>query len=278
MKQDSKKLPEKLKQAIHVAKISRLTCDAPPENVSDNIVVEKPVTIMIDKVGSFTIMCTPSDIEALAVGFVYSEGIIDSIDDIVAVSMKEQLPDIVGIQVHNPTQITIKRNMIIASSCGMCGTRNIEKMLSDMSACSQSLEVSSNLLIELTERLRSMQHIFQITGGSHAAGIFNDSGKIIAFAEDLGRHSAFDKAIGKCLIAKQPTKGSGVVLSGRISLEMVTKAARAGIELIAAVSAPSSFAIEAANKWNITLCGFIRPGRTNVYTHPKRIHNLKAAN
>ncbi|NIA16935.1 MAG: hypothetical protein GWO86_01175, partial [Planctomycetes bacterium] len=220
MKQ-SGEIPDNLKQTIHSTRISRLGCDGSAENISDDVVVEQPVTIMIDKVGSFTIMATPSDIEALAVGFVYSEGIIDSIDDVVAVSTKPRLPNVVGIAVHNPARISIQRNMIVASSCGMCGTRNIDKMLSDMPLCEQSLEISSNLLIEITGQLRSMQQIFQLTGGSHAAGIFTSSGKIISFAEDLGRHSTLDKTIGKCLLDGLPMKGCGVVLSGRVSLEMV---------------------------------------------------------
>lgn len=271
MKQDSRKLPGQLKQAIRVAEISRLSCNGSAENVPDDVVVEQPVTIMIDKVGSFTIMCTPLDIEALAVGFVYSEGMIDSIDDVIAVSTKPQLPNVVEIRIENSSQTAIKRNLIIAGSCGMCGTRNIEKMLSDMPVCEKSLAVSSNLLNEIAEQLRSMQQVFQLTGGSHAAGIFASSGEISSFAEDLGRHSAFDKAIGKCLINRQSMKGCGVALSGRVSLEMVTKAARAGIEMIVAVSAASSFAIDAAVQLNITLCGFVRPGRANVYTHPERI-------
>ncbi|MFA6426449.1 MAG: formate dehydrogenase accessory sulfurtransferase FdhD [Phycisphaerae bacterium] len=273
MKQNSGEISDALKQAVCSVEMSRLISDAAFEKISDYVIVEKAITIMIDKVGSFTVMATPSDIEALAVGFVYSEGIIDSMDDVIAISIKPQMPNVVGIQVHDPTQITIRRNMIIASSCGMCGTRNIEKMLSDMPVCGQSLEVSSSLLIECTKHLRSMQQMFQMTGGSHAAGIFDSSGKIVAFAEDLGRHSALDKAIGKCLIGRLPIKGCAAVLSGRISLEMVVKVARAGLELIAAVSAPSSFAIEAADRWNITLCGFVRPGKINVYTHPKRICN-----
>jgi FdhD protein len=277
MKQNSE-IPDSLKQAVRSAEIFRISSEGLTEKLADHVVIEQAVTIMIDKVGSFTIMATPSDIKALAVGFVYSEGMIDSIDDIVAVSTKPQLPNVVGIAVHDPTRISIQRNMIVASSCGMCGTRNIDKMLSEMPVCGLSLEVSSNLLIEVAERLRSMQQIFQMTGGSHAAGIFTSSGEIISFAEDLGRHSALDKAIGKCLLGRLPMKGCAVALSGRVSLEMVTKAARAGIELIAAVSAPSSFAIEAAERWNITLCGFVRPGKTNVYTHPKRIRNLQKDN
>ena len=161
--------------------------------------------------------------------------------------------------------------MIVASSCGLCGTRNIDKMLAEIQPCENTLVINRVLLIEVSERLKSMQQIFQVTGGTHAAGMFDSSGKIFSLAEDIGRHSAFDKAIGKCLLNRLSMKGFGVMLSGRVSLEMVTKAARAGIELIAAVSAPTSLAVEAAEKWNITLCGFLRPDKMNVYTNPKRI-------
>ena len=264
-----------LDQAVCSTELFRISSAGLSEKLSDKVVAEQAITIMIDKVGSFTIMATPADIEALAVGFVYFEGLIASMDDVIAVSTNPHLPNVVGITVQDPTQIAIGRNMIMASSCGMCGTRNIEKMLSDIPACDQSLEVSSNILIEVAEQLHSMQKVFQLTGGSHAAGIFDFLGKITTFAEDIGRHTALDKAIGKCLIAGQSLKGCGVVLSGRASLEMVAKAARAGIELVSAVSAASSFAVEAAERWNITLCGFVRPDKINVYTHPQRICNLE---
>jgi FdhD protein len=250
--------------------VCRIVPGQKPETVTDAVVAEQAVTVMIDTVGSFTIMATPCDIEALAVGFVYSEGIINGIEDCLSVSKNETLSNVVGIVVQDPTQIA-KRNLIVASSCGMCGVRNIEKMLAQMSPCRNTLSVSPDHLIAMTEKLRSQQQLFQATGGAHAAGIFDAAGEIIAFAEDIGRHSAFDKAIGKCLMSKQKMHGCGVVLSGRVSLEMVTKAARAGIELIAAVSAPSSYAVEAAQKWNITLCGFVRPRRMNVYSDYGRI-------
>ena len=254
--------------------ICRIKRGQEPVITNDSVVTEKVVTVMIDKVGSFTIMATPSDVEALAVGFIYSEGIIDSFQDCLAVSQNEKLPNVVGIKVQNPTQIT-KRNMIVASSCGMCGVRNIEKMLADIPRCKKTLTITTNELIKISETMRSKQTLFETTGGAHAAGIFNTAGNIIAFAEDIGRHSAFDKAIGKCLMAGLETKGRGAVLSGRVSLEMVTKAARAGIELIEAVSAPSSFAVEAAQLWNITVCGFVRTGRMNIYTHPERITDVQ---
>ena len=264
-------IPDNLKQAVCSKQIFRFDSIAMTGQMPDNVVIEQPIAIMIDKVGSFTIMATPSDIEALAVGFVYSEGLIDGIDDVIEVSIKPELPNVVGVQVHDPTQISVRRNMIVASSCGMCGTRNIDKMLSEIPACEQSLEINANLLVEAGEKLKSMQQAFKVTGGTHAAGIFDSSGKIFAFAEDIGRHSALDKAIGKCLLGGLPMKCCAVALSGRVSLEMVTKSARAGIELIAAVSAPTSLAIEAAERWNITLCGFVRSNKLNVYTHPKRV-------
>lgn len=264
-------IPESIKQAVRSADVFRISSEGLAEKSPDSVIIEQPITVMIDTVGSFTIMATPSDIEALAVGFVFSEGLIDGIEDVVEVSTKPNLPNVVGIAVHDPTRISIQRNMIIASSCGMCGKRNIEKTLSKIPACGLSLRLGCELLMEITERLRAKQQLFNITGASHAAGIFDSTGMIISFSEDLGRHSALDKAIGKCLLDKIPTKGCGVALSGRVSLEMVTKAAGAGIELIVAVSAPSSFAIDAANRWNITLCGFVRQHRGNVYTHPERI-------
>jgi FdhD protein len=259
-----------LQQALTPVEICRYQTGQPPEITGDRVITEQAVTVMIDKVGSFTIMATPSDMEALAVGFVYSEGIIDSFKDCLAISRNKKLPCVIGIEVQNPTQIN-KRNMIVASSCGMYGVRNIEKMMADIPECTHTLSVSADEVIEISETMCLRQTLFEATGSAHAAGIFDAAGNIIAFGEDIGRHSAFDKAIGKCLMAGLKTKGTGVVLSGRISLEMITKAARAGIEIVAAVSAPSSFAIKAAKEWNITLCGFVRAERMNVYNGFQRI-------
>jgi FdhD protein len=272
--EEEKQRKTESQQAWTPVEICRMTAGQKPEIKDDCVVTEQAVTVMIDKVGSFTIMATPSDMEALAVGFIYSEGLIDSFQNCLAVSQDEKLPNVVGIEIQNPTQIT-KRNMIVASSCGMCGVRNIEKLLANIPECETTLSVSADELFRISAAMRSRQTLFEKTGGAHAAAIFDTAGSIMAFAEDIGRHSAFDKVIGKCLMAGLETKGCGVALSGRISLEMVTKAARAGIELIAAVSAPSSFAIEAAQRWNITLCGFVRSGRMNVYTYQQRIDDAR---
>lgn len=268
--------PDPSGRAVRSVEVCQLFGDPQksPQRFSDRIIAEQAVTVMVDQVGSFTIMCTPVDLKALALGFIFAEGMIDDLDDVTDLIINPATPDVVGVRIQDPSRIATGRNLVIASSCGMCGVRNLEKLLADMPVCGESLKIPSPLLFKLTEQLRVGQQIFQATGSAHAAAIFDAAGGIIAFAEDIGRHAALDKAIGKCLLARQPTKGCGVVLSGRLSLEMVTKSARAGIEIIAAVSAPSSFAVEAAQQWNITLCGFVRLERANVYTHSQRITDL----
>ena len=260
-----------VQRATDRVNIRRIHQASHAETVADHVIVEEPLTIMIHKVGSFTVMCTPSDVEALAVGFIYSEGMIRSADEITAIAAKDDLPNVIGIEIQQPAQLGIARNLVVASSCGMCGVRNIQKMLSDVPPCQHTLEVPETLLLETTERLRPMQTTFALTGSSHAAALFDRDGTVLAFAEDIGRHNALDKAIGKCLLTRRATRGCGVVLSGRVSLEMIAKAARAAIELVVAVSGVSSYAIAAAQRWNITLCGFVRNGRINIYTDPTRI-------
>ena len=266
-----KPIHHEMLRVAHSVDIFRVRGPACAERVADRVIVEEPVTIMVDRVGSFTVMCTPCDMEALAVGFLYSEGMIRSADDVLAIHAKGDLPNLIGIEIREPAQFGVARNLVVASSCGMCGVRNLQKMLADVPACPHSLQVSQQLLLDVTEKLRPRQTIFALTGSSHAAALFDRDGTILAFAEDIGRHNALDKVIGKCLLARQVTRGCGVVLSGRVSLEMIAKAARAGVELVVAVSGVSSHAIAAAQRWNITLCGFVRNGRINIYTDPTRI-------
>ncbi len=262
---------DSLAQAVRTTPISRIRRTSAREELADEVIVEEAVTIMVDRVGSFTVMCTPADLEALAVGFIHSEGMIHDADEVTALRTKENLPNVIGVEIQQPSQLGVQRNLVVASSCGMCGVRNIRNMLAALPACGDSLKIDGQLLFTVAEKLRSMQRLFSVTGAAHAAGLFTADGTIVAFAEDIGRHNALDKAIGKCLLNADSPKGCGGVLSGRVSLEMVTKAARAGIELLVAVSGVSSYAITAAERWNITICGFLREGRCNIYTHPSRI-------
>lgn len=242
------------------------------EWTSGEVIVERAATVMIDPVGEFTFMCTPTDIDALAVGFAHTEGIINSMDDVVAIRRDDLQPEFVGIQVDDPSCAVARRNMIVASSCGLCGVRTIEKTLRESVPVGFGLSISNELLLQMPDRLSDAQRIYPTTRAAHAAGIFSDRGELIAFAEDIGRHNALDKAIGKCLLNGLSPRGLGVVLSSRASFEMVSKAVRAGIEIVLASAAASALAIQAAHQWNMTLCGPIRNDYAFVHTHPQRIN------
>jgi FdhD protein len=166
------------------------------------------------------------------------------------------------------------RNLIVTSSCGLCGIRNIDRLMSGQLASRDSLRVPASLLVAVADRMQARQRLFARTGATHAAAIFTADGELLAFGEDIGRHNALDKAIGECLLQGLSLGSRGVMLSGRVSLELVAKAANAGIEIVAAVSAPSSLAIDVAQRGNITLCSFVRGNRATVYTRPHRIEEL----
>ncbi len=270
--------PEVLPQeATRAVQPLRFQADgAPPVLAQDYVVVEDILVLDIEDVGSYTLLCTPYDTRALAVGFAFSEGIISRIDDINVLYYCEDTPGVIRMAVVDPARAQgPERSLIVTSSCGMCGSREaVDRFLSETSAVGQSLSVTAPLLLSTVDDMRAQQRLFSQTGGTHAAAIFSGEGEIISFSEDIGRHNALDKAIGKCLLAGIPTAGCGVVLSGRVSFELVAKSARAGLELIAAVSAPSSLAIDAAQRSNITLCGFVRDDRATAYTHPERIQGL----
>jgi len=265
---------EPTRQAAACVNVRRLPSGAAEP---DEVATERAITLMIDQVGSFTVMCTPTQIEALAAGFLFSEGLIECAEDIASIAVGQANPDAVAIQLSDPAPAGVQRNLIVASSCGLCGSRNIAKLMASTPGVGRSLAISERCGQELTARLRETQTVFAATGGAHAAAVFNAEGEFLASAEDIGRHNALDKAIGACLLAGRDTVGCGVVLSGRVSFELVAKAARAGIEIILAVSGPTSLAVEAANHWNITLCGFVRGERMNVYAHPARIEELARA-
>jgi FdhD protein len=243
----------------------------PTERIYGRVVAEQAVTIRVKGVGEFTLLCTPLDLEALAAGFAHSEGMIESANDILRISRDERQPDLVELEVANPDGIAGRRNMLVSSSCGLCGVRLIERTLWNTPPVPKSLRLSAELLIRMPDRLVDEQRIYRQTRGAHAAGIFDDRGDFLAFAEDIGRHNALDKVIGKCLLGRRPPRGLGVVLTSRASFEMVAKAGRAGLELIAAVSAPSSLAVETARTLNITLCGSVQRGKADLFTHPRRV-------
>jgi FdhD protein len=239
-----------------------------------DVAVEAPLTIDIGDLDSFTLLCTPNgDEEAMAVGFLFSEAVIDGMDDIESMRPCEDDPGVMRVRLSptSPRGHGQGRNLLIVSSCGMCGSESIEDKVAQMPRVGDTLKVPVQNLWSAQRSLRRRQRLFERCGGTHAAGIFDAEGHIVSFAEDIGRHNALDKAIGQCLIDGRSPAGLGAALSGRVSLEMVGKAARAGIELIAAVSAPTSLALDAAEHCGITLCAFVRETRATVFAGPPRV-------
>jgi len=239
------------------------------ETEATEVAVEELLTLLIADVGSFPLLCTPCDLPALAVGFAFSEGLIESADDVRQFTYR---PDeqVATLQLDAPPA-RAARSLIVSSSCGLCGRLDARRLLEHSRSCADTLRLPATALRAAVERMSNRQRWFPRTGATHAAAIFDGHGELLALAEDIGRHNALDKVIGMCLLARRSPRGCGVALSGRVSLDLVAKAVRAGLELIAAVSAPTSAAIQLAAKHGLTLCAFVRGHRATVYTHEHRI-------
>ncbi len=240
---------------------------------SVGVVVEAPLTIDVEGIENYTLLCTPTHTKELAAGFLLTEGIIEGVSQIVHLDHCDDAHDTLRVRLTDaiPKIGDPGRNLLIVSSCGACGSEDLETRIQALPQVKNTLRVSLEVLRTAREGLRKSQTLFERCGGTHAAGIFDASGSIIASAEDAGRHNALDKAIGMCLLAGIPTEGTAAALSGRVSLEMASKCARAGIEVISAISAPTTLAIDVAEQCGITLCAFVRQTRATVFTHPRRI-------
>ncbi|UCC79690.1 MAG: formate dehydrogenase accessory sulfurtransferase FdhD [Candidatus Zixiibacteriota bacterium] len=267
---------EKHPEAVKYVRADRISTGDKKKKVEEEevcVIEEAPLTIEVEGVDSYTLLSAPLNKRALALGFLFGEGIIERMEDIA--SLNECEDDSNTIRVHLKDDISRSagsgRNLMIVSSCGACGSENLRERIEALPKSGDSLMINTGMLPSVYSKMREKQTLFKKCGGTHAAALFDDGGEIISCAEDTGRHNALDKAIGKCLLNGISTAGLGVALTSRLSLEMVSRCARAGIELIAAVSAPTSLAIEVAHKCNITLCAFVRETRATVFTHPKRV-------
>jgi FdhD protein len=250
----------------------------------DVVVVEEPLEIRIAQAGetgpgtsmSITMRTPGQDIE-LAIGFLHGEGIIRSREDVADSRICGPVGNVVRIQLaegaaHDPDRL--QRNFYTTSSCGVCGNASlaaVERMLRSPSV-DASLTVSAALIESLSERARAGQDVFRETGGLHASCLFNATGKLLDVHEDVGRHNALDKLVGARLLAGElPLSSCVLFLSGRASFELLQKAAAAGIPVVAAVGAPSSLAIDLAQRTGILLVGFLRGHSFNVYAHRERL-------
>lgn len=267
---------DKHRDALRIVRADRLSTGDDSEGITEEkvcVIEEAPVTIDVEGVENYTILCTPTDRKALAVGFLFSEGVLQKMSDIEILKECDDDPNTIRVRLTGkvPRIGDPGRNLLIVSSCGACGSENLKEQIDALPRAGNGLRIRAAALHSIYGDLRKRQSLFEACGATHAAAVFDKSGKIVSFAEDVGRHNALDKAIGKCLMAGVRTEGRAVAVTSRLSLEMVGKCARAGIELIAAVSAPTSLAIEVAGRCNITLCAFVREKRATVFTHPQRV-------
>lgn len=250
---------------------------------ADTLVVEEPLEIRLDSVPLTVTMRTPgSDIE-LAQGFLLTEGIIGGRDDIATIRYCPG--DVDGENTYNVLEVTLRdgvpppstditRNFYTTSSCGVCGKTSLEavRLISRHSPGDDPTTVSVQTLTSLPSQLRSAQKVFATTGGLHGAALFSADGTMLAVREDIGRHNAVDKVIGWALESGRiPLAGTVLLVSGRASFELTQKAVMAGIPILAAVSAPSSLAVDLAVQSGLTLVAFLRGDSMNVYSRTDRV-------
>lgn len=254
----------------HVEKDDRVAVEAPLEYM-----LHHPV-FGVESVSFGTTMRTPGDDEYLAAGLLYGEGIVNAAADIDAIESSTRRPNVVNVRLHAQVQLDAQmatRRFSAGSSCGVCGTTGLDAAIARAAATriADTGPIDLELLMRLPQRMREAQSKFGDTGGIHASALFDFSGNLITIAEDVGRHNAFDKLVGENLLAgRLPLKEHIIVLSGRASFELVQKALRTGVAVLAAIGAPSSLAVNLAVASGLTLVGFLRERQCNVYSSPQR--------
>jgi FdhD protein len=253
----------------------------------DVVVTEEPLQLMLDGEALSVVMRTPGHDLELSLGLMFSEGILRAARDVRMIRISAEAGELeAGVAVESSlvesNQVDIhlagkprrkpERSMLSSSACGVCGTVLIEDLRRDLAPLPAGSSVDPSLLPGLVERLRSGQGVFDRTGGLHAAGLFTNAGELVTLREDVGRHNAVDKVVGRALLDERvPLNDSILVVSGRAGYEIVQKSVTAGIPVLAAVGAPSSLAVALAREFNQTLVGFLKGERFNVYSAPERL-------
>jgi FdhD protein len=265
--------------AVATAQVERLTDDAARSAPQpDRIAVEAPLEIRFGGKSATVLMRTPGDDEELVRGFLFSEGIIGRAADVMAL---RRPPDLTGDEAGNVlivdlvpslARAPLERSFYSSASCGVCGKTSIASLAIRVQPTASRLTVKREVLGGLPDKMRASQAAFRETGGVHASGLFTADGTLITLREDVGRHNALDKLIGWALGAGRiPLADSVLLVSGRVAYEIVQKAIVAGLPVLAAVGAPSSLAAQLAERFHVTLVGFLRPDTMNVYAHGERI-------
>jgi len=241
----------------------------------DHIAAEVPVALTYNRLSHVVMMATPSDLEDFALGFSLTEGIIDKASDLIS---SRVIPREQGLEVAMTVTedcydrlSTQRRNLTGRTGCGLCGAESLEQAIRAPRKVESRVRIDSAALQSALKAMPGEQPLASVTGATHCAAWCDTDGGILSLREDVGRHNALDKLIGHLVSSDFSSKDGFLVISSRASYEMVYKAAAVGIELLAAVSAPTTLAVDFANESGMTLIGFARPGRHNIYTAPERI-------
>eukprot|EP00112_Aurelia_sp_Birch-Aquarium-sp1_P003708 Seg14167.1 transcript_id=Seg14167.1/GoldUCD/mRNA.D3Y31 product="GTP 3' 8-cyclase" protein_id=Seg14167.1/GoldUCD/D3Y31 len=243
------------------------------EGKDDVVAVEEPLQITVDGHPIAVVMRTPGDDEDLVMGFLITEGVLTAPSQISRIDLEQkQNHALVFLKDHVVVDYDrLKRNLYSASSCGICGKASIEAVCQVVRPIEDGFSVSRNAIINSVGKMREKQDTFQTTGGIHAAGLFDATGNLLVLREDVGRHNAIDKLIGSASVSSLNLKETFLLVSGRVSFEVVQKALVAQIPMVCAISAPTSLAVEFAKESNQTLIGFLRGETMNVYSGKKRV-------
>lgn len=249
------------------------------QDLDDIVVVEEPLEIRLHGEPFQVLMRLPGLEKELALGFLFTEGIVQRLSEVITIhfcgtAIDPMLPpNVVDVTLTDAALARRGRRHLEVSysSCGLCAKEAVSEIVTRVAPVKSTLTITPESLLSLVARMQEAQAIFRDTGGTHGVALAAPGGDFFFHAEDVGRHNAMDKAIGRCLMRNRDMTQMVALLSGRISFEMALKAIRAGIPILAAVSAPTSMALELARELNLTLAGFVRGQRLNVYTHPERI-------
>lgn len=267
-----------IKKEVQIYKTSIIRCSADlTATVDDYLAIESPLQISINHRPISVTMRTPGDDVALALGFLFTEGMIQSYSEVISAIQIDE--NIVNIQLKNEilSTATLERNFYTTSSCGVCGKSSVDAIMtkSTYPIDPKKIIVSDEVLFSLQAKLLQVQSAFESTGGLHASALFHPDGSYIFHYEDVGRHNALDKLIGNVLINDHlPLSNHILLLSGRASFELIQKASMAGIPIIVAVGAPSNLAVELAQTTGQTLIGFLKKSSYNIYTGHDRIRKI----
>jgi FdhD protein len=257
------------------------------EDADDRLAAEEPLQLILDGRPLSIVMRTPGHDLELALGLLWAERVLTSRSDVISASIsaesgeaEERLDLRPELLESNQVELRLKpsrrrlpeRSFLQSSACGVCGATTLESLALDFAPLPAGPRFDPGLLPGLAERLRAEQRLFDQTGGLHAAGLFAADGRLVTLREDVGRHNAVDKVVGRALLdGLLPASQNVLAVSGRGGYEIIQKAVAAGIPLVAAVGAPSSLAVATARRFNLTLVGFLREGRFNVYSAPERL-------